>query len=107
MGKVVTIEDVMLALLEKGQSSKRYKLGEFWELNGEEIREALSTVPAAEPEIIRCKDCRWWDKYDETFGYCHAIKHKHWSEHWEISIQRTYNGNFYCADAERKVQNGC
>jgi len=41
---------VELALIEKGQASKRYKLGEFWELNGEEIREALASVPSAQPE---------------------------------------------------------
>jgi len=41
---------VELALIEKGQASKRYKVGEFWELNGEEIREALASVPSAQPE---------------------------------------------------------
>ena len=41
---------VKLALLEKGQASKRYKLGEIWELNFDEIREALATVPPLEPE---------------------------------------------------------
>ena len=44
---LVNIRDVELALIEKGQSSKRYKLGETWELNGEEIREALATVNPA------------------------------------------------------------
>lgn len=45
------------ALLEKGQNSKRYRLGDIWELNFDEIREAIATVPPAEPEIIYCKDC--------------------------------------------------
>lgn len=33
------------ALVAKGQASKRYKLGETWELNGHEIREALKKIP--------------------------------------------------------------
>ena len=53
------------------------------------------------PEIIYCKDCRWWDKFNEKYGYCLAAKHGHWSENWEISIRRVYNEDFYCADAER------
>ena len=58
----------------------------------------------AQPEIIRCKDCRWWDKYgDYDNGYCMAAKHGYWSAHWDISIRRTYKGDFYCADAERRT----
>ena len=67
------------------------------------LKEIISELPAAEPEIIRCKDCRWWDKYgDYDNGYCMAAKHGHWSRHWEISIRRTYEGDFYCADAEMR-----
>lgn len=52
-------------------------------------------------EVIRCKDCRWWDKVENAnYGYCHAIKHSYYSRHWEISIRRTYEEDFYCADAE-------
>lgn len=36
------------ALLEKGQRSKRYKIGDIWELNFDEIREAMATVPSAQ-----------------------------------------------------------
>lgn len=56
-----------------------------------------------QPEIIRCKDCRWWDKHgDYDNGYCMAAKHGYWSEHWDITIRRVYKGDFYCADAEPK-----
>ena len=40
----VSKQAVNIALLKKGQSSKRYKLGETWELNGSEIREAIAGV---------------------------------------------------------------
>ena len=53
-------------------------------------------------ELIRCKDCKWWDKKDESnYGYCHACKHGYSSPNWEIGIYRTYKGDFFCADGER------
>lgn len=53
--------------------------------------------------VVRCKDCRRWDKIDKTpYGYCHACKHGHRTEHWDISIYRTYKGDWYCADGERR-----
>ena len=65
--------------------------------------QTIAQLPSVQPEIIRCKECRWWDKYgDYDNGYCMAAKHGYWSEHWEISIRRTYEGDFYCADAEPK-----
>ena len=54
-------------------------------------------------EVVRCKDCRWWDNSeDRPYGYCMAIKHGYMSKNWEIGIYRLYKGDFYCADAERK-----
>lgn len=44
--KLVELLSVKGALVEKGQQSKRYKLGDVWELNFTEILEALDSVPA-------------------------------------------------------------
>ena len=61
------------ALLEKGQRSRRYKLGETWELNFDEIREALATVPSAEPkkgkwiEDCACSECGWCNEVEGGF----------------------------------------
>ena len=49
-GDCISRQATYLALVEKGQASKRYKLGETWELNGEEIREVLDALPSAQPE---------------------------------------------------------
>ena len=66
-------------------------------------KEAVEDVPSAEPEIIRCKDCKWWDKSEDSpFGYCMAMKHGYMTANWEIGIYRRYKGDFYCADAERR-----
>lgn len=63
----------------------------------QKVIEAISEMP----EIIRCKDCKWWDKEDDMLlGYCLAIKHGFYSRNWDISIRRTYPEDFFCADAE-------
>ena len=64
------------ALLEKGQSSKRYKFGEIWELNYYEIREVLNSLPSAEP--VRhgkwidehCSECGAYVYHGDTRNYC-------------------------------------
>ena len=48
MKEMIYRQDAYNALVEKGQASRRYKLGETWELNGTEIREALDSVPLVE-----------------------------------------------------------
>lgn len=54
-------------------------------------------------ELIRCKDCVYWERLgDSPIGYCHACKHRYYSNKWEISIGRTYKEDFYCADGERE-----
>ena len=78
--------------------------------NAETIRDYINSVnkklrelPSAQPEIVRCKECKWWDKKDGSpVGYCHAAKHGYYSGHWEIEIYRTYKEDFYCADGERE-----
>lgn len=55
--------------------------------------------------VVRCKECKCWDKKDDSpYGYCMAMKHGFVSSHWEIGIYRTYKGDFYCADGERREE---
>lgn len=64
----------------------------------------MKELPSAQPEIVRCKDCKWWNRDPESvYGYCMAIKHGFYSSNWEIGIYRKYKGDFYCADAERRT----
>ena len=49
MSDVISRKEAIEALLEKGQRSRRYKLGEIWELNFDEIREVLNSLPSAVP----------------------------------------------------------
>lgn len=71
--------------------------------DAERANEAIRNLPSAEPKIIHCKDCRWWDSTNGKKGYCYAAKHGYYSPNWEIHIYRTHYGEFYCADAERRT----
>ena len=70
----------------------------------EDVKCLMSLPPAEPAEIIRCKDCKWWDKKDDSpYGYCHAVKHGYHSSNWEIGIYRLYKSDFFCADGERST----
>lgn len=47
---MITKKDVINALIMKGQQSKRYKLSEVWELNLDEIVEALNGLEFGEEQ---------------------------------------------------------
>lgn len=72
--------------------------------SAEQMAKVYEELPSI--TIIHCRDCKWWDKKDEngTYGYCHAIKHSHYSRRWEINIHRTYEEDFFCADAELRTE---
>ena len=100
------VDRIVLALVEEGQdnpSKYGFGLGDVIRFTPTQVGTILSDLDI-EPELIRCRDCRWWDKlYEGDVGYCHAAKYAHVSRNWEISIRRTYQGDFYCADAERRT----
>ena len=55
---------------------------------------AIEDLPSVEPEIIRCKDCNNWDTtwqndWAKDYHYCPVI-------------DGVRNGDWYCADAERR-----
>ena len=55
-------------------------------------------------DLVRCKDCKYWDRLEpgHPYGYCYAAKHGYMSSNWDISIYRRQKEDFYCADGERK-----
>ena len=68
--------------------------------------DVVEQLPSAQPEIVRCKDCKWWEKKeDSTLGYCNAVKHWHFSDHLEIQIYSRYEPDFFCANGERRSEN--
>ena len=52
MDDSISRQATLEALLDKGQHSRRYKLGDIWELNFDEIREVINALPQADPQWI-------------------------------------------------------
>lgn len=50
MSRLIDADALKYAIVEEGQRSKRYKLGEFWELNGDEIWQVIDAQPTIESE---------------------------------------------------------
>lgn len=101
-----TDDGVMQAVVKAGFDIDKDKLVSILQQDRERYQEAYRSgyahgYQSRENEIVHCRDCKWWDKKDESdYGYCHACKHGYSSQHWEIGIYRTYKGNFFCADGE-------
>ena len=53
MDDLISRQAAREALLDKGQSSRRYKLGESWELNWLEIEDALSSISTVDAEPVK------------------------------------------------------
>ena len=53
MDEYISKEDAINALLDKGQHSRRYGLGETWELNLMEIQEAINAIPAIDVQLAK------------------------------------------------------
>lgn len=55
-------------------------------------RELLENLPSAQPEIIRCKDCDWWTKQEDSVqGRCELM-------------QMYPAGGWYCGNARRRQE---
>jgi hypothetical protein len=59
----------------------------------EELQERLAIVLEGQPEIVRCKDCRWWHESEihKGFGDCGQAN--------GIALK---SSDWFCADGERK-----
>ena len=56
MSDLIRREDAINTLIEKWQNTKRYKLGEIWELNLSEITDAIKSIPSIE---LKQKKSKW------------------------------------------------
>jgi len=80
------------------RSMQTYKLGagdDMLLIDQAEAQTELMMLPSAQTEIVRCKNCKNWDTtwndgWAKNYHYCPII-------------DGTRNGDWYCADAERKT----
>ena len=55
---------------------------------------AIEDLPSAQPEIIQCEDCEWWEKQKDSLqGRCELM-------------QMYPTGAWYCGNAQRRVTDG-
>ena len=69
--------------------------GGYSDSRDEAITNAIDKVPSVQTNIIRCKDCKYWDTtwesdYAPNYHFCPML-----------GMMR--EGDFYCADAERRA----
>ena len=60
--------------------------------SGKKVIEHLEQMPSAQPEIIRCKDCKFYSPMNRETktGICNLIMHQNFGNNW------------FCAGAERR-----
>ena len=66
---------------------------EYYHCDGCGDVELIKALPSANvAEVVRCKDCKYWEKTSNEKGYCKDI----------IGFGRWWKGNDYCSYGERK-----
>lgn len=76
----------------------------------DELTGAIMSVPFAEPGIIRCEDCKYWDRQTTyqgvplSWGHCDSehMWDSLYGEAYEVAYIET-NENHYCGYAERRA----
>ena len=75
-----------------------------------DARDRLKALPSAQPEIIRCKDCKHWRQQTNyqgaplSFGFCESddMWRSLYGETYEVSHIDT-DDDFYCGYAKRRT----
>lgn len=110
MKECIEREAAILALLDKGQRSKRYHLGDVLELNFDEIKEAIASIPTADVRpVVLCRDCKYapigdkdgddleWPHNDYDGNPCPHKCSDNWYSHKPAP-------GFYCAAGKKREE---
>lgn len=95
--RLIDAETLVYAFVEKGQRSKRYHLGETWELNLSEILEVIESQPIAN-QWISVKDSlpqcgkkvivRSYNGQIDLCSFYHIEEHDYWLPNLPDAIRR-------------------
>ena len=78
----------MSGLISRKEAIKAVKFYETFCDPYPRVIESLEELPSVQPEIIRCKDCKWWDKQEMSLqGRCSLL-------------QMYPTGGWYCGNAK-------
>lgn len=104
MDEYVSKEDAINALLNKGQHSRRYRLGETWELNLMEIQEAINAIPATDVQEKRY--CRMIPLEPDLRNCTNVFICTSCHQHIHLGfIRQKYSGSF-CIECGAEVKDG-
>lgn len=70
---------------------------EYW--HGVDVSEALGKVPSAQPEIVRCEECKHYKEWESEFTP-NAVVTQCMADNFPIS--KAIPDGWFCAGAERK-----
>ena len=74
MARYIDADEFKWEIVKKGQASRRYKLSETWELNRNEIWEAVDDMPTA---YLKNKHGEWIDQdHGATYPFECSMCHK-------------------------------
>lgn len=91
--RLIDAEELYLNIVEKGQSSKRYKIGEFWELNGAELRDVIDNQPTVDAAPVRLGKWQITEAYPHNV-YCSECHKKFAQTHWAVFEDGSLPRNF-------------
>ena len=77
---------------------QEHGLSDMWSGGVNAAIDIIIALPSAQPEIVRCKDCKHWKDSDGVYRRGIGAESK-----CPVNIRAVYEGNFYCADAERRT----
>ena len=99
--KAVLDDRDMVSLSERVSATYYDDEHEEWSQKTVTIRDLLdgicdeyTVLPSAQPEIIRCKDCKFYSPMNRETktGICNLIMHQNFGDNW------------FCAGAERRTE---
>lgn len=74
-----------------------------WIYNPEDLRyhkDVINSIPAAQPEIIRCKNCKFSHMTNDG-RYCKYCDQ--FTDDYGELVEMYFDSNFYCGYAERRT----
>lgn len=96
MSRLIDAErfDAVTDTLPEGMDMESYVAGQ------QSILNMIYDAPAVE-ETIRCEDCKYFKERYDGIGTCERTKNSYRDYH---AVCGPINGNWFCADGERKAE---
>lgn len=98
MNDVISRQAAIDALMEFDKKLRKinwyqYPYAEYECIGVDEAIVKIANLPSAQPEIIRCKDCKFYSPMNRETktGICNLTMHQNFGDNW------------FCAGAERRI----